>query len=45
MHVDHFKQQQKDIEELETRVTELSIIVDQKFLPAMILDKEHLEVR
>lgn len=45
IHGERIKQQQKDIEELKTRVTELSIVVDQKFLPAMILDKEHLGVR
>lgn len=31
--------QSKKIKELETRIDELAIVVDQKFLPAMILDE------
>jgi hypothetical protein len=39
------KVSQAQIEELNVRVSELTIVVNQKFLPAMILDKQHLEVR
>jgi len=35
--------QRQDIRELNTRIDELAVIVDQKFLPAMILDT--LDVR
>jgi hypothetical protein len=35
----------KQTKELQTQIDELKIIVDQKFLPAMILDKESLNVR
>jgi len=31
--------------ELQTQIDELKIVVDQKFLPAMIFDKENLHVR
>lgn len=40
-----FTMQAKEIKDLQTEVNELRIIVDQKFLPAMILDKENLTVR
>lgn len=35
----------KKIANLQTQVDELKIIVDQKFLPAMIFDKEDFNVR
>ena len=35
----------KKITNLQTQIDELKIIVDQKFLPAMIFDKYNLEVR
>ena len=40
----HFHQQKKLVE-LQTQIDELRIIVDQKFLPSMIFDKENLMLR
>lgn len=40
----HFSQQRKLVE-LQAQIDELRIIVDQKFLPALILDRENLMVR
>lgn len=40
----HFSQQRRLVE-LQTQIDELRIIVDQRFLPAMILDREHLMPR
>jgi hypothetical protein len=40
----HFAQQQRLVQ-LQIQIDELKIVVDQKFLPAMILDKETLMVR
>ena len=40
-----FTIQSKQTKELQTQIDELKIIVDQKFLPAMILDKENLMLR
>ena len=37
--------QARDTKKLQTQIDELRIIVDQKFLPAMIFDKENLMVR
>lgn len=37
--------QQKRINELQVEIDELRIIVDQKFLPALILDKEIFSIR
>jgi hypothetical protein len=37
--------QHRRIKALQTQVDELRIIVNQKFLPAMILDKENLGIR
>lgn len=40
-----FTIQSKQTKELQTQIDELKIIVDQKFLPAMIFDKENLMPR
>ena len=40
-----FTLQSRDIKNLQTQIDELKIIVDQKFLPAMILDRENFTVR
>lgn len=40
-----FTIQAKQVRDLQTQIDELKIIVDQKFLPAMIFDKENLTVR
>jgi hypothetical protein len=40
----HFNQQNKLVE-LQTQIDELKIIVDQKFLPALMLDKEVFHIR
>ena len=37
--------QQKRINELQTQIDELKIIIDQKFLPALILDKQAFMLR
>lgn len=37
--------QQKRINELQTQIDELRIVVDHKILPAMILDKEVFQIR
>lgn len=40
-----FTIQAQEIKQLQTQVDELRIIIDQKFLPAMIFDKENLMPR
>lgn len=40
-----FTFQSSEIKKLQTQVDELKIIVDQRFLPAMILDREDFTVR
>jgi hypothetical protein len=37
--------QYKDIKNLQTQIDELTLIVSQKFLPAMILDKDVFRIR
>lgn len=37
--------QQKRINELQTQLDELKLVVDHKFLPALILDKEAFQIR
>lgn len=40
-----FTLQAREIKNLQTQISELKIVVDQKFLPAMILDREDFTVR
>ena len=40
-----FTIQAREIRNLQTQIQELKIVVDQKFLPAMILDREDFTVR
>ena len=40
-----FTIQAREIRNLQTQIDELRIVVDQKFLPAMILDREDFTVR